>query len=106
MYFRSQIYLNISEKLLVFCVTWFGDGKLVCLFFPRGVALKLLFFLRPQNVTNGDQGEAGDGEADVNIEEKTLKEFCGAQTLSPETRRLLSRRKRLDDYILKIKCGK
>ena len=24
MYFRSQIYLNILEQLVVFCVTWFG----------------------------------------------------------------------------------
>ena len=62
--------------------------------------------LRTQNVTNGGQGDASDGEADVNVEEKTLKELCGVQTLSPETRRLLSRRKRLDDYILKTKCGK
>ena len=42
----------------------------------------------------------------MNVEEKSLKEFGGAQTLSPETRRLLSRRKRLDDFILKTKCGK
>ena len=37
MYFCSQIYLNLSEQLVVFCVTWFGDGKLVYLVFPRGV---------------------------------------------------------------------
>ena len=29
--FGSQIYINHSEQLVVFCVTWSGDGKLVSL---------------------------------------------------------------------------
>ena len=35
--FGSQIYINHSEQLVVFCVTWFGESEIVYIVFPRGV---------------------------------------------------------------------